>query len=42
MYKGRCVEYNDSEEIFENPKEDYTKKLLSSVPGKTLAQVEDV
>ena len=42
MYKGRCVEYNESEEIFENPREDYTKKLLSSVPGKTLAQVEDV
>lgn len=42
MYKGRCVEYNESEEIFEKPREDYTKKLLSSVPGKTLAQVEDV
>lgn len=42
MYKGRCVEYNESEEIFERPREDYTKKLLSSVPGKTLAQVEDV
>ena len=42
MYKGRCVEYDESEEIFEKPREDYTKKLLSSVPGKTLAQVEDV
>lgn len=39
MYHGECVEYNDSEEIFENPREDYTKKLLSSVPGKTLAEI---
>ncbi|MBS4881452.1 MAG: ABC transporter ATP-binding protein [Peptoniphilus harei] len=42
MYHGKCVEYNESEEIFENPKEDYTKKLLSAVPGKTLAAIEDV
>ncbi|OLR64972.1 peptide ABC transporter substrate-binding protein [Peptoniphilus porci] len=39
MYHGECVEYNNSEEIFENPREDYTKKLLSSVPGKTLAEI---
>lgn len=39
MYHGNCVEYNESEEIFENPIEDYTKKLLSAVPGKTLAKV---
>lgn len=39
MYHGNCVEYNESEEIFENPREDYTKKLLSAVPGKTLAKV---
>lgn len=39
MYHGNCVEYNESEEIFENPREDYTKKLLSVVPGKTLAKV---
>ena len=42
MYHGKCVEYNESEEVFENPKEDYTKKLLSAVPGKTLAAIEDV
>lgn len=42
MYHGKCVEYNESEEVFENPKEDYTKKLLSAVPGKTLATIEDV
>jgi len=42
MYHGECVEYNDSEEIFENPREAYTKKLLSSVPGKKLAACDDV
>ena len=42
MYHGECVEYDESEEVFENPKMDYTKKLLSSVPGKTLAEVEEV
>ena len=42
MYQGECVEYADSEEIFENPKEDYTKRLLLSVPGKKLAAIEDV
>lgn len=42
MYQGECVEYADSEEIFENPKEAYTKKLLSSVPGKKLADCDDI
>lgn len=42
MYHGKCVEYDESEEIFENPKMDYTKKLLSSVPGKTLAKCDDL
>ncbi|VEJ35377.1 Glutathione import ATP-binding protein GsiA [Peptoniphilus harei] len=42
MYHGQCVEYDDSEEVFENPKMDYTKKLLSSVPGKTLAKCDDL
>lgn len=42
MYHGKCVEYDESEEVFENPKMDYTKKLLSSVPGKTLAKCDDL
>ena len=33
MYKGRIVEENSTREIFENPKEDYTKELLASIPG---------
>lgn len=31
MYKGRLVEYGETKEIIQNPKEEYTKKLMSSV-----------
>ena len=32
MYRGNMVEEGTVEEIFENPKEDYTKALLAAVP----------
>ena len=32
MQKGSLKEKNTVDEIFENPKDDYTKKLLSSLP----------
>jgi len=32
MYLGELVEFNSTEEIFANPKHDYTKKLLSAIP----------
>lgn len=32
MYDGKIIEEGTVEEIFSNPKEDYTKKLLSSIP----------
>ena len=32
MYLGELVEFNSTEEIFSNPKHDYTKKLLSAIP----------
>lgn len=31
MYQGRLVEYGNKKDIIENPKEDYTKKLLGAV-----------
>lgn len=35
MQKGKIVEYGTSEEIFNHPKSDYTKTLLSAVPKLT-------
>lgn len=35
MQDGRIVEEGDTEEIFSNPKGDYTKKLIDAVPGRT-------
>ena len=32
MYGGQIVELNDAVGIYENPKHDYTKKLLSAIP----------
>ena len=32
MYKGKVVEYGKKTELFKNPKQEYTKKLLESVP----------
>ena len=34
MYKGKIVEMNSKEEIFKNPKEQYTKDLFAAIPGK--------
>ena len=32
MNKGKIVEYNDSENIYQAPQNNYTKKLLSAIP----------
>jgi len=32
MNQGKIVEYATSEEIYKNPKDDYTKKLLGAIP----------
>ena len=32
MYLGKVVEFNEVNEIFNNPKHDYTKTLLTSIP----------
>ena len=33
MYNGKPMEYNDADELFEHPQNDYTKKLISALPG---------
>ena len=33
MNKGKIVEYNDSDEIYRNPQNSYTKKLLDAIPS---------
>jgi len=32
MYNGKAVEMGDADEIFNNPKNDYTKKLINAIP----------
>lgn len=34
MYKGKPVELNDADELFNHPQNDYTKKLIAALPGK--------
>lgn len=34
MEKGVMVEFGPAEDVFENPKHDYTKRLLEAAPGK--------
>ncbi len=34
MYNGRIVEYGPSNEVYFHPKNEYTKLLISSIPGK--------
>jgi len=33
MYNGKPVELGDADEIFNNPKNDYTKKLINAIPN---------
>ena len=32
MFKGKIVEIGEKTQIFEEPKHDYTRKLLGSIP----------
>ncbi len=32
MFNGKPVEYNDADELFEHPQNDYTKKLIAALP----------
>ncbi len=33
MYDGKIIEYGEAEAIYANPQQDFTKKLLSAIPG---------
>ena len=33
MYNGKPVEYNHADELFDHPKNNYTKKLIAALPG---------
>jgi peptide/nickel transport system ATP-binding protein len=32
MFNGKPIEYNDADELFEHPQNDYTKKLIAALP----------
>lgn len=36
LYKGEVVEQGDAASLFDNPQQDYTKRLLSAIPGAGL------
>jgi peptide/nickel transport system ATP-binding protein/oligopeptide transport system ATP-binding protein len=36
LYKGELVEQGSGEELFNNPREDYTRRLLRAIPGRGL------
>lgn len=38
MYRGEEVETGDTEQIFERPRQDYTRQLLASIPPLTRAE----
>ena len=37
MQHGRVVEHGDPEEIFGNPQQEYTQRLVAAVPGRRQA-----
>ena len=41
MNEGAIIEMADSDEIYRNPREDYTRKLLASIP-KGLQRVKEL
>ena len=36
MHKGKIVEQGDADEVYYHPKNEYTKNLIDSIPGKNL------
>jgi peptide/nickel transport system ATP-binding protein len=40
MQKGKIVEMGDADEIYNNPKSDYTKRLISSIPKGSIEDIK--
>ncbi|MEN3026318.1 MAG: ABC transporter ATP-binding protein [Chlorobiota bacterium] len=40
MQSGRIVEIGDAEELYRNPRHDYTKTLIAAIPGTRLEQLQ--
>jgi peptide/nickel transport system ATP-binding protein len=38
MYKGKIVEEGTADQVYNYPSNDYTKKLISAIPGKSMYQ----
>ena len=36
MEKGKLVEANSTDELFNNPVQDYTRELIEAVPGRNI------
>ena len=36
MHKGKIVEQGDADEVYYHPKNEYTRNLIDSIPGKNL------
>ncbi|MBQ9827912.1 MAG: ABC transporter ATP-binding protein, partial [Lachnospiraceae bacterium] len=41
MYQGRLIEHGRTEEVFEKPKEEYTKTLVADIPSHTEVSGEE-
>ena len=40
LYRGKVVESGKADQILDNPQHDYTKRLVASIPGAALRQLE--
>lgn len=38
MYKGKIVEEGTADQVYHHPSNEYTKKLISAIPGKSMRQ----
>ena len=38
MYKGKIVEEGTADQVYHNPSNEYTKKLINAIPGKSILQ----